>query len=340
MKIAINCRIIEGPWGGGNRFLRSLVGALNSEGEKIVYDLSDDDIDIILIMDPRWRNPAITFTAGDIFRYLNFRNENAIVVHRINECDERKMTHTMNYRLRAANYCADHTIFVGTWLKELNVWLKDKPSSVILNGADKNIFTAQKKKKIRKDSDPLSLVTHHWGGNWMKGFDIYKRIDELLDQNLWREKIKFTYIGNYPKNFKSKNIIHIPPLCDSQLADELRRHDVYITASINEPGGNHQNEGALSGLPILYRTSGCMPEYCEGLGEPFNENNFEEKLIRIKKFFPDYLNKVKNYSYNSDLMCQRYLCLFKELLISRQEIVNRRKYNKNYWLAIKCQLPM
>ena len=26
---------------------------------------------------------------------------------------------------------------------------------------------------------PLKLVTHHWGGNYMKGFDIYKKLDTL-----------------------------------------------------------------------------------------------------------------------------------------------------------------
>ena len=53
------------------------------------------------------------------------------------------------------------------------------------------------------------------------------------------------------------------------LAAELKRHHAYVTGSMNEPGGNHQNEGALCGLPLLYRRSGCMPEYCAGFGIDF-----------------------------------------------------------------------
>ena len=24
----------------------------------------------------------------------------------------------------------------------------------------------------------LKIVTHHWSGNWMKGFDIYEKLDQ------------------------------------------------------------------------------------------------------------------------------------------------------------------
>ena len=43
---------------------------------------------------------------------------------------------------------------------------------------------------------------------------------------------------------------------NSYLANELKKHDIYITASENEPSGNHHMEGALCGLPILYKDSG------------------------------------------------------------------------------------
>ena len=48
-----------------------------------------------------------------------------------------------------------------------------------------------------------------------------------------------------------------------ELANELRKHDIYITGSKNEPSGNHHMEGALCGLPILYVNSGALPEYCQ-----------------------------------------------------------------------------
>ena len=78
----------------------------------------------------------------------------------------------------------------------------------------------------------------------------------------WRDASRFTYVGNLPKGFAFKNSRYVPPLDGEALAAELRSHHVYVTGSQNEPGGNHQNEGALCGLPLIYRTSGCLPEYC------------------------------------------------------------------------------
>ena len=36
------------------------------------------------------------------------------------------------------------------------------------------------------------------------------------------------------------------------IAEELKNHHIYITASINEPSGNHHIEAGQCGLPILY----------------------------------------------------------------------------------------
>ena len=115
----------------------------------------------------------------------------------------------------------------------------------------------------------------------MKGADIYTMLDELMGTKRWRGRLSFTYIGNLPKTVYFKNATHIPPLDGEPLADALRGHHAYVTGSINEPGGNHQNEGALCGLPLLYRDSGCMPEYCSGFGVAFSgRDDFEAGLIR------------------------------------------------------------
>ena len=46
----------------------------------------------------------------------------------------------MNKFLKWSNYCADYTVFISSWLKELDVYQKNKESKVILNGGDKQIF--------------------------------------------------------------------------------------------------------------------------------------------------------------------------------------------------------
>ena len=283
MKVAIGQNIKTGPWGGGNEFVKSLSKKLLDQGHKVFYDLSKNDLDIILLTDPRKNNSCVSFGPRKIINYL-LKNSKAIVVHRINECDQRKKTIYMNRMLKFANYCADHTVFIASWLKDLNLSEIDKSSSVILNGGDNDIFFARNYNKWDK-KEPLKIVTHHWGGNYMKGFDVYKKLDMYLSDKNFKKKVKFTYIGNLPKNFRFNNTNHIKPLSGKKLADELSKHHIYLTGSINEPAGMHHIEGALSGLPIIFRKSGALPEYCSGFGIEFNDDNF---LPALEKMFNKY----------------------------------------------------
>ena len=325
MKISINYKIKTGPWGGGNRFVKELSDAFVVRGHHVVTSLDDDDIDLILLIDPRWRNRSVSYSFGAVARYLRFDNPNAIVVHRVNECDERKGTRFINGQLARANLVADHTIFVGGWLKKLNVW-KNKSafnSSVILNGANQHIFNSIGH-QLWNGTGVLKIVTHHWGSHWNKGFDIYTKLDSMLSQKYWRNKLEFTYIGNLPQEYKFQYAAHIPPLDGNALADELRRHHIYLTASINEPGGNHQNEGALCGLPLLYRNSGCMPEYCDGYGESFSFDTFENSLLKIISNYFTVNNAIASYPHTAKIMCAEYIKLFEELVQNRGDILKRR----------------
>ena len=331
VKVAIGYRVVDGPWGGGNRFVAALNDALAAAEHEVVHDLRDPDIDIILIIDPRTRIPNIPFGSGDILRYLSFRNPSAVVMHRINECDERKNTKLVNFRLRLANYAADHTVFVGSWLKDLSVWRKSDGfgSSVILNGANRAVFNADGHTPWNGLS-PLKLVTHHWGGNWMKGFDVYQKLDQMLSEEAWKGRIAFTYIGNVPKGFVFQNARHISPMDAEQLAVELRAHHVYVTASICEPGGNHQNEGALCGLPLLYRNSGCMPEYCDGFGVMFDgPDDFTTALEDMKDNYGTWYKKIMSYPYTTERTVAAYIELMETLSADHKNIEQARSIWRN-----------
>ena len=112
MKVSIGAEIIDGPWGGGNLFVINLSSHLIEKGHEVVYDLIDDDIDLILLTDPRKSSESSTFTHKNIKRYKK-KNSKVKVVHRINECDERKNTRGLNKFYIKANRIADHTIFVS-----------------------------------------------------------------------------------------------------------------------------------------------------------------------------------------------------------------------------------
>jgi len=309
MKVALGHRLMDGPWGGGNMFAHALSAGLARAGHSVRFDLRDPDIDAIVLTDPRWRNPAAAFGPGAILRYLAARNPGAIVFHRINECDLRKGTAHVDAMLARANYCADVTAFVGEWLTELPVWRANRrtPFRILRNGADETLF--HDRGQVPWDGRGiLRIVTHHWGFHRLKGFDVYAALDALLDDPAWRARIAFTYVGNLPAGFRFRNAAYRPPLAGEALADELRRHHVYVTGSQFEPGGNHQNEGARCGLPLLYRNSGCMPEYCAGFGEAFDgPGDLVPALERLIAAYAGLRARMPDYPWTAARMCADWI---------------------------------
>lgn len=332
MKISIGMNLQPGPWGGGNQFGRALVDHLRARGDEVIFKLNDHDLDIILLFDPRPQSQTASYGDAEILEYLRYVNWNALVVHRINECDERKGTTGVNQRLIEANRCADHTVFVSSWLRDLFLaqGIGSRATSVILNGSDRAIFHANGYRPWNH-TGPLRLVTHHWGANWLKGFDIYQRLDELLGTDAYRDRFAFTYIGNLPEGFTFHNTTYLPPKHGPELAAALRGHHVYLTASQNEPGGNHQNEGACCGLPLLYRDSGCMPEYCAGFGLSFTAETFEQALDQMAATYDRWAARMPAYPHTAARTAAGYTALFEDLLTRREAIAATRGLPQPTW---------
>jgi hypothetical protein len=326
MKVSFGMNLQSGPWGGGNQFGHTLRSYLEKRSSRVYFDLSEPDLDIIVLTEPRSNLTSSAYSHEQIVNYLKYRNEKAIVIHRINECDERKGTDNVNELLMEANRCADHTVFISSFLENLFAEKTASPtaSSVILNGGNTYTFNRGERKK-RTATVPLKLVTHHWGGNWLKGFDIYQRLDRMLSGGKWSDRISFTYIGTLPEGFKFRNAKYIEPLSGDDLADKLRLHHIYLTASRNEPAGMHHIEGALCGLPLMYIESGALPEYCNDFGISFTPDNFVEKLEEMIETFDHWAEKIPSYPHTAEKMCNEYYTLFRELLDKRDQILARRK---------------
>jgi len=332
MKISIGSNIIKGPWGGGNQFAKSLSEYLAKKGWEVISDLKEKNIDIILMTEPRITSRTSAYNQKHISKYL-FKNPETIVVHRINECDERKDTKGVNKYLMRANRAADHTIFISNFLKNLFVekklFSRKKSCDVIRNGADPRIFNRKDLKKWDKEN-PIRLVTHHWGFNYNKGFDIYKMLGRI--KSIDSVKIKFSYIGRVPdKEIYKANIIS--PLSGRKLAEEIKTNNIYVTGSINEPGGMHHIEGAMCGLPLLFRNSGALPEHCTGFGQMFEGvDDFQDRLKKLINKYDYYFKKMAEYPYNADFMCRGYEEVFLKLLSKASKI--HRKNRRFYYLGL------
>lgn len=325
MKVSIGSKVIDGPYGGGNTFLINLIKYLERLNHTVVHNLDEKDIDIVLLTSPLPDSEHSTFNHLDILKYLRSKNDNTIVVQRFNECDERKGTSGINRKLLKANISADYSVFVSKWLQDIfeTFGMTNINKKTILGGSDIRIFN-QNNKNIWNKNKKFKIVTHHWSSNWMKGFDVYQKLDLLLNKKEIADKISFTYIGNLPRGFSFKNANSMPPLDSMELSKKLKDFDGYITGSINEPSGNHHVEGALSGLPLLYINSGGIPEYCNGYGLEFSIDNLEEKIFELMDSYELYHEKLKYYNFTSDKTSKEYVDLFCYLIENKEHFLNSR----------------
>ena len=326
MKISIGMNIQPGAWGGGNQFGRVLTEYLRDHGETVCHDLNMDDLDIVLLVEPNIKLKISAYGHRQIVAYRLKQNRRAIVLHRINNTSEARDDSEKifnKYRINA-NRVADHTIFVSQWVKDRYIesgFDNGRPSTIILNGGDHKLWNAG---PLKKRGDKLKLVTHHWSGHWNKGFGIYKILDELLGDPVWGEKIDFTYIGRLPEGFNFQHAKYMEPLSGEPLAAALRDHDAYVTGAMHEAGGHHNLEACLCGLPILYIKSGSMPEYCQGYGIEFTEDNFNSKLVEMLADWEKWRGEMGSFPHTAELMCQKYHGLFRQLHAERYAVLSAR----------------
>jgi hypothetical protein len=180
----------------------------------------------------------------------------------------------------------------------------------------------------------LKVVTHHWSSNWNKGFDVYTRFDELLARPEFADRFAFTYIGRVPDRVKFDHVTVEPPLAGRALGQSLGRHHVYLTASLNEPAGMHHIEGALCGLPLLYRVSGALPEYCEGFGLPFaGPEEVAARLLEMHGRYAELQPRMIRYPHDADRMCGDYEALLLDLDARRDDYLARRRTGRAGVLA-------
>ena len=285
MKILINRKPVEGPWGGGNLFVRAFCDYFTGMGHKVVHKL-EHDVDVMFMQDPRYSDLGIS-----INELLKFKQMNPSVplIHRVNECDARKGTNDIDKLLRECSKYTDLTIFVSNWMEEHHRekgWNCDL-SSVVYNGVNQDHF--KKRKKI--DNGKINIVTHHWSDNPLKGEDVYEFLDDLVGRN--PDTMTFTYIGRTKSNFKNSKVVK--PLFGLDLGKELSKYDIYVSGSRNDPGPNHILESLSCEIPtICHLDGGGAVEFC-GDNMTFSDLNHLKEMIQMKNLSN---NKIIVYDWN------------------------------------------
>lgn len=303
LKIALGYEIKNGPWGGGNLFLRSFKEHFEGKGALCVSSLKDSP-DIVMIINPR----SGTLSLREIQRYKK-KNPKVIIIHRINETDKAKNTRVIEKLRFKANRVSDAVVFVSEWVRDYYIkqgFNAHFPNTVIKNGADESIFNSFGYTPW-SPQEPMSVITHHWSDNRMKGIDIYEYFDNLLNDHWMRKRFEFTYIGKLPAGSTLKNTKYIPPLHGESLAQELKKHHVYLTAARWEACPMHPLEGASCGLPVLYiDEGGGTMECCEGFGIQFSKDTFAVGLFKMLQQYFELQPKMKDFPLKASAMTRGY----------------------------------
>ena len=302
MKISICYEFVEGPWGGINQFLKSLKKEFINQG---FFEEDFEKADILLFN-------GHPFGKQYFFdRILNLKQKfpDKIILYRIDgpislyRDEDGEFDRCISM---IASTFADGVIFQSNWCREQNKELFNVGShyeTVIYNAPDGTLFNQAGKKEVRgrNDSDKIKLIATSWSDNWNKGFEIYKYLDENLDFL----RYEMTFVGNTPVEFK--NIKHVNPVPSEELSGILREHNIYITASRNDPCSNSLIEALSCGLPSVALNDGGHPELIDSGGELFNGK--EDVISKIEKVVNNYdyykykipvfsIEKVAKYYYN------------------------------------------
>lgn len=325
MKIHILYIFQDNPWGGGNQFLKALKNQFMLNG---VYCLNPADADIILFNSHHQIRSILK---------LKKKHSDKIFIHRLDGpiFKLRGSYFFLDEFIFQINQSVSHgTVFQSDWSKKncLLSGLKMPPySTVIHNAPDPQIFHIINKANLSNRKRKIVAVS--WSNNHRKGFDIYSYLDKNLDFSMYEMK----FIGNTPIAFI--NIKHIPPLPSNELAEELHKSDLYLTASIDDPCSNALIEAIHTGLPVLARHSGGHVELVKGYGTTFDGET--DVIMKIEQVFQtEFIFTPKNAPDKIDVVAENYYLFCSKVYDNKNELItqyNQWNYYQDLWKYGVCK---
>jgi glycosyltransferase involved in cell wall biosynthesis len=247
------------PTGGGHQFLRALVVELERRGLDVELDTISSGTTVCLVNSFNFDFRRLRrFARGDV-RFVH-RVDGPISTYRGFDDGTDTSIAELNAEL------ADATIVQSRYSldahRSLGIELVDP--RLIANSVDPSIFHPP------AEREPLAgrrvrLVASSWSDNPNKGSDVLSWLDRHLDH----ERYELTFAGRTDEVFEHVRVLG--PIPTEPLAEELRRNDVYLAPSRNDPCSNALLEALASGLPAVFRASGGHPELVGEAGVSFDE---------------------------------------------------------------------
>lgn len=245
------------PSGGGHQFLRAFLKQAEANGLLVENNRISRTTRACLLNSFNFSERRLSLTRRSSVLYVH-RVDGPIDVYRGRDDGVDQNIHSMNLKF------ADKTIFQSQYSleKHLALGMEFRNPSVILNAADPEIFHPRGRVQF-SSNQKIRLIASSWSDNPNKGASVYQWLDENLD---WK-RFEMTFVGRSPVKFK--NIRMIPAVDSYHMAELFRAHDIYITASKNDPCSNSLIEALTCGLPAIYLQSGGHPEIVKQAGAGF-----------------------------------------------------------------------
>ena len=255
--VAIFHEFAPPPAGGGHQFLRGLRHEFAQRGWRVENNT----------ISPTTRGCLFNSFNFDFDRLRRFQRSGCRLVHRVDGPISiyRGRDDGKDRRIWEINQeLAEATIFQSHFSldKHHALGLEFRNPTVIVNAPNPTLFHTKGRIAFNANRK-VRLISSSWSDNPNKGAAIYQWLDEHLD---WT-RYDYTFVGRTPVPFKRIRLL--APMPSAQLADELRQHDIFITASQNDPCSNALIEALACGLPALYLNSGGHPELVGDAGLGF-----------------------------------------------------------------------
>lgn len=196
---------------------------------------------------------------------------------------------------------ADATIFQSHYSlkKHEEMGFSFTSPHVIMNAADPRIFHSNGRLAFERGRK-IRLISSSWSDNPNKGTDVYKWLEDHLD---W-DRFEYTFVGRTQMPFG--RIRMVAPVDSERLADLLRQHDIYLTASRHDPCSNSLIEALSCGLPAVYLNSGGHPEIVGEAGHGFSAR--EEIPALLDTLVAEYEERQSRITLPALAeVCDRYL---------------------------------
>ncbi len=292
MKIYILYQLRKDAWGGGNQFLKALKKEFENqgvytddpaEGETILFN-SHQQLKEVLKLKSKYPQKVLIHRLGPIFHYHRGRSWKKY---------DRALA-------KITNSISEGVIFQSKWALNEAIKLgfdKKIPHQVIYNAVDKTIFNQEDKQAFREEK--VKLIATSFSANWKKGFEIYQHLDNNLDFS----KYQMTFVGNSPIEFK--NIKYVGPVSSREIAEILKQHDIFITASEKDACSNSLIEALSCSLPAVALNDGGNPELVEKGGELFGgKEDILSKIEKVARNYRYYQSQIPGFSVEE--AAQRY----------------------------------